>query len=350
MALRIAPSQHGIYHAFSNGHVVGAEPPTTTLSTHISHLWFGNTSVVKIPNAAIAEGWCDYGTLAQREAVCRAEAERNAPNAPGVYLGARCVVTNHSSLFALVPPSDINGHTPVDWAVVMRRLPAEACLETTLASGQSIIPFCDDIADAIYAMHERAGLIPFASGMEYARVTDDIFHELANRLDRTILAAQAAGLAVPSWSTLQHLQRSGMQPWQHQLADRYDRGAIRDCHGDLNIGNVWIENGTVLLLDGIAFNQGFVQIDRAKDIAFLSADLLLRGEDAAAHRIATRYHDRAPCAPALRAAHTMDRLMVRAFVHLDQAPNATGAARTEHTRLGCRALQLAEAQYRLAVA
>jgi aminoglycoside phosphotransferase family enzyme len=57
---------------------------------------------------------------------------------------------------------------------------------------------------------------------------------------------------------------------------RVTAGRVRDCHGDIHSGNIFITNG-IYIFDAIEFNERFRYSDVAADIAFLAMDLDFRG-------------------------------------------------------------------------
>jgi hypothetical protein len=54
-------------------------------------------------------------------------------------------------------------------------------------------------------------------------------------------------------------------------------GFIKDCHGDLHLGNICINRDGICIYDCIEFNERFRYIDTASDIAFLAMDLDYNG-------------------------------------------------------------------------
>ena len=57
---------------------------------------------------------------------------------------------------------------------------------------------------------------------------------------------------------------------------RIDQGRIRECHGDLHLGNICFQNPPVIF-DCIEFNQRFRCHDVASDLGFLAMDLDFNG-------------------------------------------------------------------------
>jgi hypothetical protein len=53
---------------------------------------------------------------------------------------------------------------------------------------------------------------------------------------------------------------------------RMTKGRVRDCHGDIHSGNIFVTN-RIYIFDAIEFNERFRYSDVASDIAFLAMDL-----------------------------------------------------------------------------
>jgi hypothetical protein len=66
-------------------------------------------------------------------------------------------------------------------------------------------------------------------------------------------------------------------------------GYIRECHGDMHLGNMVLVDDRVVIFDGIEFNDAFRWIDVASDVAFLIMDLEDRGRPDFAHRFLNGY-------------------------------------------------------------
>jgi len=58
--------------------------------------------------------------------------------------------------------------------------------------------------------------------------------------------------------------------------DRMEQGRVRDCHGDIHLGNIFVVD-RIYIFDAIEFNERFRYSDVASDIAFLAMDLDFKG-------------------------------------------------------------------------
>jgi predicted kinase len=73
------------------------------------------------------------------------------------------------------------------------------------------------------------------------------------------------------------------------LSQRAVHGRIRECHGDLHLGNVVLLDGAPTLFDAIEFNLELRCIDVISDVAFTFMDLSDHGLDGLAWRFLSRY-------------------------------------------------------------
>ena len=73
------------------------------------------------------------------------------------------------------------------------------------------------------------------------------------------------------------------------MQQRRQQGYVRECHGDLHLGNMTLINGRVVLFDCIEFNPMLRWIDVVSEVAFLVMDLVHLGYDGYAYRFLNRY-------------------------------------------------------------
>jgi len=99
-------------------------------------------------------------------------------------------------------------------------------------------------------------------------------------------ACPAAAAAVPllrGWSeqTLAHLAPL--------LEHRRQAGRIRECHGDLHLGNMALLEGVITVFDALEFSPSLRWIDVISDLAFLVMDLERRRRPELAARVLNRW-------------------------------------------------------------
>jgi len=76
------------------------------------------------------------------------------------------------------------------------------------------------------------------------------------------------------------------------LQQRRRQGRVRECHGDLHLGNVVQIDGRCTVFDCIEFNDDFRHIDVMSDVAFMAMDLQAHGCSGLAHRFVNGYLER----------------------------------------------------------
>jgi predicted kinase len=73
------------------------------------------------------------------------------------------------------------------------------------------------------------------------------------------------------------------------LAARKQEGFVRECHGDMHLGNMILQDDSVTVFDAIEFNENLRWIDVLCEIAFVVMDLQDRGRPDLAHRFQDEY-------------------------------------------------------------
>jgi predicted kinase len=74
-----------------------------------------------------------------------------------------------------------------------------------------------------------------------------------------------------------------------EFAARKALGFVRECHGDMHLGNMFLSGRKVTIFDGIEFNDEFRWIDVMSEAAFAVMDLEDRGRHSYARRLLNAY-------------------------------------------------------------
>jgi hypothetical protein len=285
-------------------------PAPRLIETHISWVILAGDFAYKLKKP-LNLGFLDFSTLALREHFCREELRLNRRLAPEIYLNVVAV--------AGTPPR-FGGDGPVlEWAVQMRAFPADATLDREPAISPEQI---DAIADRIAVFHGEIAASPSGYGdadsnAESVRApVAENFRQL-----RELLPAVAASLDdLERWSI-----DAGKRLTDHYTA-RKRQGFVRECHGDLHLGNIaWVDDAP-LIFDALEFNPGLRQIDVISEIAFLHMDLVHRGLEPIAWRLLNRYLEHTGDYAGLAALpyYLAYRALVRAKVAAIRASQAAG--------------------------
>ncbi|QQS52984.1 MAG: AAA family ATPase [Candidatus Competibacteraceae bacterium] len=281
------------------------------LQTHISHVLLAGDYAYKIKKP-LNLGFLDFTSLARRKYYCEQELRLNSRLAPDLYLD--CVPIGGS---AARPVLGAAGEA-IEYAVRMRRFPQEALLNRVLATGRLENRHIDALARRLAVFHQAIATAdpaaPFGTP-ERVRgpMLDDFTHTrplLTDPADLDLLTA------VERW-TLATTERL----WP-RLAERKAGGWIRECHGDLHLGNLLLtDTGQVTIFDCIEFNDDLRWIDVINDLAFLLMDLRFRGAGGLAQRLLNTYLEYGGdfAGAALLSYYQVYRAMVRAKINAIQA-------------------------------
>ncbi|WP_040851502.1 AAA family ATPase [Thiorhodospira sibirica] len=275
------------------------------IETHISTVLLAGDFVYKLKKP-VNFGFLDFTALAQRGFFCAEELRLNRRLAPGLYLD---VVT----LTGTPDHPQFNGAgEPLEYAVCMRRFDQAQILDQRLKADKLPLAWMDQLAAQLVPFHQQAAVATLDSPLGepeavYAPMQQN-FDQLRQWLKEPALLAEL--------DALEHWTQTRYQALKPLLAERKQHGYVRECHGDLHLGNIaWVDEA-VLPFDGIEFNEAFRWIDVSNEVAFLLMDLEDRGAFAHARRFLNawlEYSGDYAALPLLRF-YQVYRAMVRAKV------------------------------------
>ena len=236
------------------------------IETHISWVVLTGPYAYKIKKP-VNFGFLDFTELSAREHFCQEELRLNPRLAPDLYL--EVLPINGS-----VEAPQLAGDGPViEYALKMRQFPAGQLLGELQERSELNEGHVDALAKQIAEFHLGAPQVaqdhPLGTPEAIMAPVTQNFEQI-----RPMLKDQADLLQLDA---LQAWAESSFERLQPLLAQRKADGFIRECHGDIHLGNATLLNGEVVLFDCIEFNEPFRLIDIASDAAFLAMDLEDRG-------------------------------------------------------------------------
>lgn len=280
------------------------------IETHVSHLLFVAGRVLKLKKA-VDLGFIDATTLARRLHFCEEEVRLNRRLAPDVYEGVAPVLRGEDGRLEL-GPCGARPAGAVEWAVVMRELPAARMLSALVERGEVDAELLERLATLLADFHGRA-----EHGPEVDRYGE--LDGVAANVRGNFEALSGFPDAGVSAVLVERLRRRA----EGFLADRADlfrrrvvEGRIRDGHGDLHAENICVLEDGIVAYDALEFSPALRCADVACDLAFLTMDLDRRGFPAFAADLARRYAVRTGDAelPELLPFYADYRALVRAKV------------------------------------
>jgi aminoglycoside phosphotransferase family enzyme/predicted kinase len=287
-------------YAHDCGHVEVVE-------THISWVFLAGEFAYKVKKP-VKLPFLDFSSLAARRFYCEEELRLNRRTAPGIYLGVVPIAGD--------PPSFGGEGAPIEYAVKMRRFAPGALLSEIAAAGGLTDELIDRLAARVAQMHEAAERAPADAKTESAQ------RALQPAIDNF---TEIRGLGVDG----DHRQLDVLRRWTDlegralggDFADRRAAGFVRECHGDLHLGNIAAVDGEPLPFDAIEFSVRLRWGDVMSDVAFAVMDLLHHGEARRAARFLNAYLEHTGDYEGLRVLrfYLVYRAMVRAKIEIIRA-------------------------------
>lgn len=237
------------------------------IDTHVSTVVLAGEFAYKLKKP-VDLGFLNFLPLAAREAACREELRLNRRLAPDLYLD---VLRITGSATAPVIDGDGDGDgdgETIDWAVKMRRFDPDAVLSQQVSriDEQMVARLARQVA-AFHASAAQAG--PDTGFGSADAVRGPVIQNFAQLREFGGLAPDAAERleAVENWSLARLDELSGL------FERRRQAGRVRECHGDLHLGNIALIDGEAVVFDAIEFSPELRCIDTVNDAAFLLMDL-----------------------------------------------------------------------------
>ncbi len=280
------------------------------IETHISCLLLTGPYVYKFKKP-VDLGFLDFSSPEARHFYCEEELRLNGQLSPELYQGLVRVTGD-------IEHPELDGGGPLlEYAVKMRQFPEAQRLDHVAERGELKPEHIDALADLLADFHLHSPSAPqdsrFGEPAEVRRPVLENFSQISPLLNH---AEQRAMLdEVRQWTeqTLLMLQEDFQQR-------RHD-GWVRECHGDLHLGNIALFEGRVTLFDRLEFSPALRWIDVMSDLAFLIMDLRQRGQHQLAMRLLNRYLEQSGDYLGLGVLrfYVIYRAMVRAKVAILQA-------------------------------
>ena len=300
------------------------------METHISWVLLTGPYAYKIKKP-MNFGFLDFSSLDKREFFCAEEIRLNRRFAPELYLDSVAITLEDGQ------PRLGGAGDAVEYAVRMTQFDHQRTLDILAGKGELNADDIREIGTNLASFHQDLAKEtapasdldpqPGTPAAVWAPIEEN-FDQINPLLERTQEITKVK--AVSDWSAEQFRQ---LEPL---IADRYAQGFVRECHGDLHLGNmVQLGEGVtqrVCFFDSIEFNQSFRQIDIACELAFTVMDLEARQMPEAANSLLNTYLEQGGdfAGLALVNFYKVYFAIVRAKVNLLQIAHLTPSEIAEH--------------------
>lgn len=255
------------------------------IQTHISFVFLTGDYVYKVKKP-VDFGFLDFTTLEKRKFYCEEEIRVNRAMAGDIYLG-------------VVPITEEDGRIRVEgrgrvveYAVKMVQLPQHAIMSRMLSRGEVNRGDIEEISRIVADFHSKANrgeeIDRYGSYEQVVANWEQNFEQTINLKGKYVDGEEFEKLKARVMRFLQE---------KRELFNRrVEQHKIRECHGDLHTGNIFIVRKPgklykqgIYIFDAIEFFKGFSCSDILADIAFLAMDLDFHGRSDFAELFVNRY-------------------------------------------------------------
>jgi aminoglycoside phosphotransferase family enzyme/predicted kinase len=248
------------------------------VETHISWVLLAGHYAYKIKKA-LDLGFLNFTSLEARRFYCSEEIRLNRRLAPhNIYLDVIPIGGNSDS-------PQLGARPAIEYAVRMRRFDSAKQLDHLLPRGKVRPQHMDNLASVLAVFH--GGLPQAEAGSTFGMPAtiraaamqnfEQLLSLLTAQLDRDVVA---------------ELRRSTVNTYsacEEYFIQRRAQGCVRECHGDLHLGNIVLIGKQPVPFDGIEFNPALRWIDVMDEVAFLVMDLLHGQRPDLAYRFLNAY-------------------------------------------------------------
>lgn len=249
------------------------------IETHISWVVLTGDFVYKFKKP-VDLGFVDFSSLEKRHFFCQEELRLNSRLAADLYLGVVPLCSEHGKL-RLGEGGEI-----VDYAVKMKQFSQESLLGSKAAQGDFDLKLAEQVAIKLAKFHTKLFTQPsepdpsFGSFAAVSAAVLDNFSTVRPLISET---------GAPRIDAIEAWSREALCRLEGVIEQRCQSGKIRECHGDLHLGNMALIDGTVTFFDCIEFNPAFRFVDVICELAFVLMDLESRGLFVEANHVLNTY-------------------------------------------------------------
>ena len=255
-------------------HRVGA---VELIETHISWVLLTGEFAYKIKKP-VDLGFVDFTTIERRKFFCEEELRLNCRLAPELYLDVLPVTGSPEA-------PRINGRgNAFEYCVRMKQFDQDCLLSRVVLTDRIRAQHIDALARQVFEFHSRVSVADLGSRFGTPAAVAEPIRANFTHLDLSANEGEQNLIArLKAWFECE------LDNLHDQLAARKQNGFIRECHGDMHLGNMILVEDAITIFDCIEFNEDLRWIDVLSEVAFCTMDLEDRGQCDLAQRFLNSY-------------------------------------------------------------
>ncbi|MFP4403740.1 MAG: AAA family ATPase [Candidatus Woesearchaeota archaeon] len=245
--------------------------------THISNVFLTDNYVYKIKKP-VNFGFLDFTTLKKRRFYCFEELRLNKRLSGDIYLGVVRIIKkdnftkiDESKLMVDLDEDDQNfneNEEIIEYAVKMIRLPEDSLMSNYIKKDKLTKKHIKKISSILANFYKNAKtndtINSYGSIENIKFITNQNFEQTEKYISSLF--------EMEKFNFIKSATNKFINSKKDLFNSRILNGKIKECHGDLHSGNIFI-NEKINIFDCIEFNEEFKNSDICCDIAFLSMDL-----------------------------------------------------------------------------
>ncbi len=279
--------------------------PVDILETHISWVIVARGFAYKIKKP-VNFGFVDFSTLEQRRHFCLEESRLNRRVASTLYLDV-VPITGSSA-----QPELGGSGTPIEYAVKMQSFDQRQLFGRLLDAGELRPSHIDQLARTVADLHRIGPVAPADSRWGTPEIIAHFAFENVDSLEALTNDPEIVRCLsqLKAWTAQETAHLSEV------FLKRKAQGCVRECHGDLHLGNIVVWNKQALPFDALEFNDDLRWIDVLNEVAFVYMDFRKHGHAEFAWRFMNLYLEQTGDYEGVQVLryYSIYRAMVRAYV------------------------------------
>lgn len=262
------------------------------VETHISWVLLTGIYAYKIKKP-VNFGFLDFSTLEKRRYFCEEELRLNQRLAADIYLDVVTIGLQDNKL-------RINATGPaIEYAVRMLQFDRQQALDVLANKGRFEMLFASQIGQQLALFHQQLANDPIPTSVDEPQpgTAQAVWLPIAENFSQiaSLPVQQQDSAAI---DTLHHWSQQQFNKLKALINERRRTGFVRECHGDLHLGNMVCmpakdapssTQRTIVFFDCIEFDPRYRQIDVACELSFTVMDLEARDMHAAANLMLNTY-------------------------------------------------------------
>jgi uncharacterized protein len=255
--------------------------PIQLIQTHISYVLLAGDYAYKVKKPANF-GFLDFSTLAQRQHFCKEELRLNRRLCPELYLDVLAIVETPEGNYRFA--TNVT-ETVAEVMIRMQQFDQENLFSQLFAKNLLTLEQMQTLGKDVATFHALAQTdaeIQAYGSLAATQQVDENNYGLSEQfIGRSQTAAQ--------FEQTREFTRHFFSQHSDWFSQRQAAGKIRECHGDLHLGNICLYQDQIQVFDCIEFNKEFRNIDTIYDAAFLVMDLQFLGRPDLANAFLNSY-------------------------------------------------------------